>query len=108
MQERAMAGTVKKSQNTDFGAKEWYEEGRRLTREELHKEAIEAFTRAIQNNSTYAEAYFARGASHYVIGDYRQAGDDLDAAALLGCQDAQFWSRYGTKTFKENVDDEYH
>ena len=85
---------------------ELYQEGRRLTREGCHKEAIEAFSLAIQKKYDYAEAYFARGACHYTIGDYRQAGDDLDAAAALGCQEAQFWSKYGTTTSKINVDDE--
>jgi tetratricopeptide (TPR) repeat protein len=97
---------VKKSQYSDLGAKYWYDEGQRLTEESCHKEAIEAFDLAIQQNSRYAEAYFARGACHYVMGNYRQAGDDLDAAALLGCREAQFWSIYGTKTSKNSVDDE--
>ena len=97
---------MKKFQYTHFGAKEWYQEGRRLTREDSHKEAIEAFTLAIQKNSAYAEAYFARGACYYVVGDYRQAGENLDAAAALGCQDAQFWSKHGTMTSKKNADDE--
>ena len=93
-------------QKRNFGAQELYQEGRRLTREGCHKDAIEAFTLAIQKNSAYAEAYFARGACYYVVGDYHQAGDDLDAAAALGCQDAQFWSKYGTMTSKKTADDE--
>ena len=85
---------MKKSQYSDFDAKYWYDEGKRLTEKSCHREAVEAFDLAIQINSWYAEAYLARGACHYVLGNYRQAGDDLDAAALLGCQDAQFWSKY--------------
>ena len=97
---------MKKSPYTDLGAKDCYKEGQRLTREGCHKEAIEVLSRAIQKKPTYAEAYFVRGACNYVLGNFRQAGDDLDAAALLGCQDAQFWSIYRTRTSKQSVDNE--
>jgi tetratricopeptide (TPR) repeat protein len=89
---------VKKSQYSNFSAEEWLNEGKRLTEENRHKEAIEAFDSAIQANCRYAEAYFARGACHYVMGNYRHTGDDLNAAALLGCRLAQFWSIFSTKT----------
>ncbi|NNL76283.1 MAG: hypothetical protein HKO68_08110 [Desulfobacterales bacterium] len=97
---------MKKFQHRDFSSKDWYEEGQRLTREGCHTDAIEALDLAIQKNPVYAEAYFVRGACHYALGNLRQAGDDLDAAALLGCQDAQFWSVYDTRTSKKSTDSE--
>jgi tetratricopeptide (TPR) repeat protein len=96
---------VEKKQSSGFSDKEWYEEGRRLTRNGSHREAIEAFDLAIDQNPLYAEAYFVRGACHYTLGSYRQAGDDLDAAALLGCRDAQFWSNYAIYPFERGADD---
>ena len=88
---------MKKTQNSNYSAKEWLDEGKRLKCENRYPEAIEAFNRAIQINCRLAEAYFARGACHYLMGNYRQTGEDLDAAALFGCRDAQMWSVFGPK-----------
>lgn len=85
---------MEKKRSSDFSDNEWYKKGRRLTRNSRHREAIEALNLAIDQNPRHAEAYFARGACHYALGSYQQAGDDLDAAALLGCREAQFWSKY--------------
>jgi len=73
---------------------DWYEKGRRLSHNGSYREAIEALNVAITENPLHAEAYFVRGACQYALGNYQEAGDDLDAATLLGCQDAQFWSKY--------------
>jgi tetratricopeptide (TPR) repeat protein len=97
---------VKKSKYSNFSAREWLDEGKRLKEKKRHKEAIAAFNLAIQKNCRYAEAYFARGACHYLIGNYRQSGDDLDAAALFGCREAQLWSVFGTKPSGESADDD--
>ena len=101
-----MQDMVKKSQYSNHSAKEWLDEGKRLKSENRYPEAIEAFNLAIQKNSRYAEAYFARGACHYLIGNYRQTGDDLDAAALFGCRDAQIWSVFCPKPSAEPNDDD--
>ncbi len=60
-------------------------------------EAIQAFNLAIDNKIERAQAYFNRGVCYYRLGNYRQAKDDLEAAALLGCRDALFWSKYEPK-----------
>ena len=60
---------------------------------------------AINENPLYAEAYFIRGACHYALGSYRQADEDLDAAAVLGCRDAQFWSKYTINYLEKDVED---
>ncbi len=88
-----------------FSHKDWYEKGRHLTQDGRHREAIEAFNLAISKDSAYAEAYFARGACYYVLGSYRQAAEDLEAAAILGCRDAQFWSKYPIYTCEKEADD---
>ena len=87
---------VKNSEHSNFSAEHWLDEGRRLVQENRHKEAIQAYNSAIQADCRNAEAYFARGACHYVMGNYHQAADDIDAAAILGCRDAQFWSNFDT------------
>ena len=85
---------MKKTDLSGFSAKDWYERGQSLTQDGRHKEAIEALDRAIAKDPACAEAYFARGACYYTLGRYDQAGDDMDAAAILGCRDAQFWSKH--------------
>ena len=95
-----------KRQSSGFSDKDWYEKGRRLTLYGRHREAIEAFNLAIDKNPAYAEAYFVRGVCHYALRNYRWAGDDLDAAALLGCRDAQFWSKFAISAPKKSTDNE--
>ena len=75
-------------------AQRWCQKGRELAGAGKHREAVEAFSMALRENAELAEAYFGRSASHYLLGRYSQATTDLDAASLLGCRDAQFWSRY--------------
>jgi hypothetical protein len=36
---------------------------------------------------------------------YHQAADDIDAAAVLGCRDAQFWSKHASQPVINCVDD---
>jgi tetratricopeptide (TPR) repeat protein len=88
---------VEKSQYSDFGAKYWYDEGQRRMSTGCHTEAIQAFNLAIDKQAAYAQAYFHRGVCNYRLGNYRLAKNDLEAAALLGCEDALFWSKYETK-----------
>jgi len=92
-----------KTDYLNFGVEDWYERGRRLTRDGRHSEAIEALSQAIAQNPAYAEAYFARGACYYALGRYDQAGDDIDAAAILGGRDAQFWSKHSVHPLKKST-----
>ena len=59
--------------------------------------AIEAFNLAIDNDIERTQAYFYRAVCYYRLGNYRQSKNDMEAAALLGCQDALFWSKFETK-----------
>lgn len=63
----------------------------------LTKEAIQAFDLAIESNIECARAFFNRGVCHYRLGHYRQAKEDLEAAALLGFEDASLWSKFEPK-----------
>ena len=88
---------MKKSKLLNLTAKDRFEKGRRLSRDGLHQEAIETFNQAIAKDPAYAEAYFERGACYYALGSYHQAADDIDAAAILGCRAAHFWSKHATQ-----------
>ncbi|MCG6895327.1 MAG: tetratricopeptide repeat protein [Desulfobacteraceae bacterium] len=75
---------------------QWCRKGKNLLRAGAYAEALEAFEAAIQNDSRNAQAYWGRGVCRYQLGQYRMATEDMDAATLLGCRDAQLWSRFDT------------
>ncbi len=77
-------------------ARQWYRRARRLMQAGKYREALEACSLAIDADREYAAAYFCRGACQYMLGRYRSAAADMDAAALFGYRDAQLWSRYET------------
>ena len=83
---------MKKINNTPKKTQEWYRRGHHLMLEGRYSESIEVYTMAIASNIECAKAYFGRGACHYKLGHYRQAEKDIKAAALLGCEDALFWT----------------
>ena len=71
-----------------------FAEGCRVTRAGTLRDAVAAFSRSIELDAKRAEAYFRRGVCHYLLGNQRMANRDMDAATVLGCRDAQLWSRY--------------
>jgi len=76
------------------GQPSWYVKGCLLADAGRLTEAVTAFSAAIDGKDELARAYFRRGVCHYLLSNDRQASMDLDAASLLGCQDALLWSRY--------------
>ena len=60
-----------------------------------------AFSTVIDCNAGWAEAYFRRGVCYYLLGNCHMASYDMDAATLLGCRDAQLWSRYDIQQFDD-------
>jgi tetratricopeptide (TPR) repeat protein len=97
---------MKNNNDTDLKAAELLEKGRQLTQLGDYPNAIEAFDLAIDQYREFAEAYFRRGACYYMLGYYRRATDDLNAASLLGCQDAQLWSRFETNNYDDEDEEE--
>lgn len=85
--------------------KNWYQKGLQLKKKGHYQKAIRAFNQAIDNKIKSAEAYFERGVCFYKIGNNRQANSDLAAAAMLGCEAAEFWSKYDKNRFKESDED---
>ena len=97
---------MKSNNAIDLKAAELLEEGRRLTRLGDYSNAVQVFNLAIDQDRAFAEAYFRRGACYYMMGYYRRATDDLNAASLLGCRDAQLWSKFETYRFEENEEED--
>jgi tetratricopeptide (TPR) repeat protein len=85
--------------------RDWYQKGVQLKQKGHYQKAIEAFNQAIDNKIKIAQAYFERGVCFYKLGQHRQATDDLAAAAMLGCEAAEFWSKYNKNKFKKSDED---
>lgn len=94
-----------KDKKADANAHEWYDKGCELKRAGNLMEAVASFKKAIDCDAQFADAYFTRGACYYLMGRYQLAGMDMDAATLLGCQDAQLWSRFDMQCFMEFDED---
>ena len=58
-----------------------------------NQEALEAFTKAIELNPKYAEAYNNRGIAHLKLGNYQQAIRDYDKAIKLDPKNAMAYSK---------------
>jgi tetratricopeptide (TPR) repeat protein len=94
-----------RNKKSDANARELYKKGCELKRAGNLRAAVASFSKAIDCDTQFAEAYFSRGASYYLLGQYQLAGMDMDAAVLLGCQDAQLWSRFDMHYMTESDED---
>ena len=69
------------------------EMGNRYSRNGVYEQAIESYSKAIEMEATFAEAYFNRGVSHYEMGLYDEAIDDLTRAIDLNPTDDNYYGR---------------
>jgi tetratricopeptide (TPR) repeat protein len=67
--------------------------GNRYSRNGVYERAIEDYTRAIEMDGAFAEAYFNRGVSYYELGRYQDAIVDLSRAIQLNPADDNYYSR---------------
>ena len=67
--------------------------GNRYSRNGVYEQAIEDYTRAIELDAAFAEAYFNRGVSYYEVGRYQEAITDLSQAIRLDPADDNYYSR---------------
>jgi tetratricopeptide (TPR) repeat protein len=69
--------------------KRWLEKGRQYYDSGEYKEAITAYSNAVDLDPKFAPPYFNRGVVYGKLGKYQLALDDLKYAARLGSQKAQ-------------------
>ena len=67
--------------------------GNRYSRNGVYQQAIEDYSKAIELDQNFAEAYFNRGVSHYEEGQYQNAIDDLTLAIELNPLDDNYYGR---------------
>jgi len=79
------------SEKSAKSAKEASDVGYRYGSEKNYKAAIEAYTRAIQLDPKYADAYYGRGSAYWYTGNYEIALKDLNRAIELN---QEYWKYY--------------
>jgi len=70
-------------------AVEWYKKGHLLSSYGKYREAIDAYSRAIDLNPQYAEAYLSRAMAHDQLRDYIQAVRDYEKVIQLNPEDTR-------------------
>jgi Flp pilus assembly protein TadD len=78
-----------------LSAIDWVEKGFALGIAGEHQEAIGAFTKAIELNPKYAEAFYNRGEAYRILGNFRLAIRDYDKAIELNPTDAKPYGARG-------------
>lgn len=78
-----------KSLSDRSSIRRWLEQGRKYYDSGEYKEALEAYTNAVDLDPKFAPPYVNRGVVYGKLGDYQRALDDLKYAAKLGSQKAQ-------------------
>jgi tetratricopeptide (TPR) repeat protein len=86
---------AEKPQTKDaLNAENWHVQGQKQFRLKDYAKALYAFDQALKRNPRHGEAYFRRGVCRYKLKHYRSAQSDFEAAALMGCETAQLWSKF--------------
>ena len=67
--------------------------GNRYSRNGAYERAIEDYSRAIEMDGAFAEAYYDRGCSFYEVGLYEEAIADLSRAIELNPEAAHYYGQ---------------
>lgn len=67
----------------DLSAFDWYDKGVAFQQSNNHRDAIEAYTKAIELRPKLPAAYSNRGVAYAILGNYQQAINDFDKAIEL-------------------------
>lgn len=67
--------------------------GNRYSRNGEYERAIEDYSRAVELDGAFAEAYYDRGFSFYEVGLYEEAITDLSRAIELNPEAAQYYGQ---------------
>jgi len=89
-----MSNTYKRN-IASLNADEWFERGYAYNASGNYRDAFDAFSKAIELNPRFAEAYSNRGVSNYSLGNYQQAISDQGKAIELNPQFAAAYSNRG-------------
>ena len=79
--------------NSEMDARSWYNKGQKLALSRKYSEAVKAFDKAIEEDITFADAYYERGVCYHKLGDYHREVSDINTAAKHGNVSAQIYKK---------------
>jgi tetratricopeptide (TPR) repeat protein len=88
---------MKDTNNEKVAAIKWFNKGKCFTSSQNYHDAIEAYDKAIEEDITFAEAYFERGLCYNKIGEYNKEINDITIAAKYGLVSAQIYQNQHIK-----------
>lgn len=91
---------------TKLSAVDWYNKGHSFFSSGNHRDAVNAFGRAIDLNPQFAESYVYRGSAYYKLGDLEPAITDWAKAIELNPKDAMTYNDRGWAFFRKAEDGE--
>ncbi len=75
-------------------SRDWYARGVAHVRQKKHKEAIAAFTKCLELDPKFADAYDHRGSEYFIIGEVKKSAADFDRYVKLEPQQfPRHWKR---------------
>lgn len=78
-----------------LSTKDWFEKGKALSQSGDKYGAVDAYSKAIELDHKYVEAYINRGADYYDLGDPKRAFTDWNRAIELDPKDASAYNNRG-------------
>lgn len=100
--QRAQIKNAVAQNNKYFNALLELEQGNNFYFQKDYQNAIQAYSRAINLNPNFAEAYNNRGNSYFQLQNYSQAAQDLQTAANLNKFDARIHNNLGSVYLLQN------
>jgi tetratricopeptide (TPR) repeat protein/SH3-like domain-containing protein len=84
-----------------FGTEGWFEKGVSLAGSQHYDEAIDAFTKALEEDPRNAEAFNQRGFAWFLKGDYDRATEDYTAAIEIDPRFADAYNNRGAARYEK-------
>ncbi|MBE9004993.1 tetratricopeptide repeat protein [Fortiea sp. LEGE XX443] len=110
-QQTLMANSAPSNQALDFA--DYYKQGHTAYQVRDYQQAVESFSKAIQQEPKYAKAFINRGNARYNLKDYEGALTDYSKALQINPQEVKAFvnrgnSRYMLAEYSNDPDREYH
>ncbi len=85
-------------------AKQSYKAGEEFLEKEKYQDAIDQYTKAIQTDPKYTNAYVQRGMAYSLLKKYKEAGEDFERAIVFEPKEPEFYRNAAEMHFKQGAD----